>query len=66
MLRNDIDAVTLAWVSNEHGPALILEEFQSKYWVKLITEDNNLVTQTRYDTLRQALTAYIEALPLDA
>lgn len=69
MIRNgDIDG-ELVWVTgglDSQEPALILEVEKDKYWVKLVTIDGNLVTQTRYDKLRQALVAFTEALPLDA
>lgn len=64
-LRGDIDG-DLIWVTKVGDPALVLEEDYvdiTKFWVKLLTSDGKLVTQTRYDTLKQALLAFVENLP---
>ena len=69
MIRNDGIDGELVWVTGgpeSDEPALVLEVEGDKYWVRLVTVDGNMVTQTRYDKLRQALAAFIEALPLDA
>jgi hypothetical protein len=67
-LRKDIDG-DLVWVTKIGEAALVLEEDYSdlsKFWVKLLTPEGNVATQTRYDTLRLALAAFIEALPINA
>ena len=72
MLRDDIDAVTLAWTDKwESETAITLEAEMvdnkyAKYWVRIISIDGNIATQTRYDSLHQALLKYVEALPPNA
>lgn len=67
-LRSDIDG-DLVWVTQEGDPALILEEDYAdctRFWVRLRSPDGDMVTQVRYDSLRDALKAFMQGLPEDA
>lgn len=64
-LRSDIDG-DLVWVTQEGEPALVLQEDHNditRFWVKLISPSGSMVTQVRYDNLREALEAFIRGLP---
>jgi hypothetical protein len=62
MFRDDIDGL-LVWVAKEGDPAIILEADNDKYWVRLVNTDGDIVTQTRYDSVKQALHAFAELMP---
>ena len=69
LCTNEVDG-DLVWITGgpeSKNPALVLEQAsEGGYWVRLITHEGVMITQTKYDTLSAALEAFRDNLPSNA